>query len=387
MKTILSGLGNVLVLVLLAGLSVLLIALLSNANSGSATSRPSALAVSNGSPLAIPTAFSVQTSPLATPNMPSVPLARIGAPILLQASGPMGQPIHSSNEFVKAAGEKGAVLFDPSSGLTRTLATTGLMSAHASDHWLVYVDEPVPSTPATYYSRIKIVDVNTGKEILLGDQHANQYDPQISGGYVVWIDWRNREKSGVDIYGYDLTTGKEFPVVADPRPNSGPKISGQWMVYVDPTDKDVNLAELRAHSLKTGEDFVIGIIPAPNDASNGTYYAIDGDKIAWTKYITDGQDELRLYDLTTRIDRKLLDGGVSDLSLSAKNGIIVFPGGKQGWVVLDWFQPTPAPLSIAPPVKPQGGYLLSVAGNYLVWRISLDHDQTDWQIFVAPIIR
>lgn len=377
MKNLRSGFSNILVLIFLVGLAVVMVAIFNSQNLQSAGL--------GSSP--IPTAVGTHTSPLATPAT-NVPPARIGKPVVLQASGRLGQLNQASDKIVNATGENGTILLDPTSGLTRTLAITGLINAHASNHWLVYEDRP-PLASAAYYSRIKIVDLNNGTEIVLGNQTANQQDPQISGNYVVWIDWRNRENSGVDIYGYDLTTGKEFPIITNPRPNSGPKISGTWMVYLEPTDKDVHLAELRAHSLVTHQDFSIGIIPSPNDARSGTFYAIDGDKVAWVKNITDGQYELHLYDVAAKTDRQLtgtLSLPPSMLSLSAKSGIVTYYDEARR-SALDWFQPTPVPLSITAPVKSQWGYDLSTAGDYLVWRIPLNRESSNGQIIVTKIMR
>jgi beta propeller repeat protein len=223
---------------------------------------------------------------------------------------------------------------------------------------------------------------------------ANQQSPSISGDMVVWQDWRNQATSGLDIYGYDLTTGKEFPVVVKPGPDSAPRISGQWVVYLEPTTQGKDLADLHAHSLKTGEDFPIGIIPAPNNASNGTYHAIDGDKVAWMK-VTDatwGQysSELHLYDLTSRTDRKLTDPLPErlalDVSLSAQSEIVVFnsPGGR--WTVLDWHPSTPVVIPVTVPQK-SVSYSLLVSGDYLVWRIGLNREGTDVNIYAVPITR
>jgi beta propeller repeat protein len=379
MKNWRSGFSNLFILVFLAGLAMAIIVVFNSPRlrgTGSASSP-------------LPTAVDSQASPLPTPVGGDVPLARIGPSVLLQASGPLGRINQTPDHLVNVAGENGTTSFDLASGSKQNLANFGLSNAYVSDHWLTYEDHP-PLDSAIYYHRIKVVDLNTGKEVVLGDQTANQQRPQISGNFVVWIDWRNREKSGVDIYGYDLTTDKEFPVVINSRPNRGPKISGHWIVYVEPTDLGKSLAEMRVHSLETGEDFAIGIIPSPNDASNGTYYAIDGDKVVWTKYLTDGQCELHLYDLTTQTDQRLLDlGGIpaSDLSISAKSGLVVFPGGTRGWVILDWLQPTPTALSFTPPVKSEWGYQLSVAGDYLVWQIPLSPDYKDGQLFITKVVR
>lgn len=375
MKTIRSGLSSVVALAALAGLVVLLVGLFSTANSNSVGPNTSPVATLIG-----------QISPLATPN---VPLARIGSPVLLQASGPLGLLNQAADKFVNIGGENGTILLDPTNGLTRTLATTGLVNARVSDSWLVYEDRPSLESSA-YYSRIKAVDLNTGRELMLGGKDFYQRRPSISGNIVVWEDWRNQATSGLDIYGYDLTTGKEFPVVVKDGPSSDARISGQWVTYIEPTGRAKYLAQLRAHSLKTGEDYAIGIIPAPNTANSGTYHAFDGDKIAWVEALADGQYELHLHDLTTKTDRSLTEAKHQPptyLSLSAKSGIVVYYDDTNRRIALDWFQPTPAILSSVPPVQSQWGYQLSVVGDYLVWQIPRGSDYSDGQVFVSRISR
>ncbi len=380
MKTIRSGLSNGLVLAALAGLALLLISLFSSANSS-----PTTL---GSSPIATPTG--VQISPLSTP---SVPVARIGAPVLLQASGPLGLLNQAPDKFINIGGEKGTVLLDPANGLTRTLATTGLINAHASGHWLVYEDRPSSESPALYYSRIKIVDLNTGKEVLLGDQSANQYEPQISGNIVVWDEPRNGKLSR--IYAYDLATNKTFSVAVGEGVRGHPLISGQWIAYIhwlgqNPTGWE-GPVELRAYSLATGEDLLVGLMPMTKDSWALSRYTIDGDKVVWTKQTSSIQYtyELHLYDLTTRTDRQLTQPQqwpLAGISLSTKSGLVAFNNDGQR-MVLDWLQPEPASVSVTPPVQAQWGYELSVAGDYLVWQIPRGPDYSDGQIFVSRISR
>jgi hypothetical protein len=150
---------------------------------------------------------------------------------------------------------------------------------------------------------------------------------------------------------------------------------------------------LRARSLKTSEDFLIGVIPAPNDARNGTFYTIDGDKVAWTRVeTTSGQylAELHVYDLISRTDHALTapsNGWPADLSLSTQSGVVVYSVPGQGWMALDWLQPEPTPLAVTPPADTAWGYELSVTGHYLLWRVYLNKDISESEAFVAEIMR
>jgi hypothetical protein len=380
MKNLRKGFSNILVLVFLVGLAVLMIAILSSQSLRSAGP--------GSSP--IPTTVGVQVSPLSTTVGSSVPLARIGASIQLQMSGPLGLVNQSSGKFVSIAGERGTVLFDPASGVTRTLANTALTNAHVSDHWLVYEDQP-PLGSTTYFSRIKAVDLNTGKQTFLGNENSSQQDPQISGDVVVWDEAHNGHKTNV--YAYDLVASKTFSVAIGEGIRGYPQISGQWIVYLQwpgqhPTGKEEQV-ELHVRSLATDEDLLVGLMPMTIDSWGLSRYALDGDKLAWVKRTPDGQFEIHLFDLTSKIDRKLIGPEkwpLAGISLSAKNGIIVYNNDGRR-VALDWLQTTPTPLSLTLPTKVQWGYELSVIDDYLVWRIPLNRESSDVQIFAAKILR
>jgi beta propeller repeat protein len=386
MSSVRNGVSNILLFVFLVGLVVVVIAFFN--------SRGSYNAGPGSSP--VPTAVGVQTSPLATPTGSMGSLAKIGAPVLIRSSSATGLQSGDQQNLLSVSrrgNQAYTTIFDLATGKERKIADIASLNARLSGRWLVYEDHP-PVTSTVYFSRIKAVNLNSGKEILLGDENATQQSPSISGDIVVWADWRNREKTNVDIYGYDLLRGQEFPIVVKPGPNSGPKISGKWVVYVEPTAQSQHLAELRAHSLVTGEDFSIGIIPAPQDATNGTYYAIDSDEVAWTK-VDPGSPSLsalHLYDLRTRLDRQLskqtMGEPSSGLSISSRAGIVVCGCAGQGWTAFDTFQSPPVQLSVTKPMTSStGGYQLSVLGDNLVWWVGLRPGTFESNIYIAPISR
>jgi len=231
------------------------------------------------------------------------------------------------------------VTFDLASGQERKLADKSLYHAHLSDHWLVYIDEAPPGGSGNY-SRLKVIDINTGQEILNED---NAFQPSISGNVVVWIDLRNGTE---DIYAHSLATSKEFPVVTGPGNRDYPRISGNWVIYLQrtkfPTGHETTTAQLRAHSLKTNDDFAIGNTPFANDSFQGTYHAIDGHMVAWVEFEESALSahSLHLYDLSTRSDRILIGQDNSGLwlpSVSNDAGLLAYNRDQ----VLDWSQPTP----------------------------------------------
>lgn len=386
MKNWRSGFSNILILSFLVGLAALIIAVFDS--QGLQSAGP------GSSP--VPTAVGVQVSPLSTPVGSSVALARIGTPVLIQSSSVIGLQGGDQQNLLgvsRRGNQAYTAVFDLVTGKERKIANTALPNARLSGHWLIYEDHP-PVTSTVYYNRIKVVNLNSRQEFLLGDNNAMQQSPSISGDIVVWTDWRNQEKTNVDIYGYDLVKGQGFPIVVKPGPNSGPMISGKWIVYIEPTAQGQHLAELRAHSLATGEDFSIGIIPDPQDATNGTHYAIDGDEVVWTKVepSNPSSSSLHLYNLRTRLDRQLSEQTMgepsSGLSISSHAGIVVCGCAGQGWTVIDTFQSPPVQLSVTKPMtSPTGGYQLSVLGDSLVWWVGLRPGTHEANVYIVPITR
>jgi hypothetical protein len=179
----------------------------------------------------------------------------------------------------------------------------------ASDQWLVGFEEKTApnSWPRVYqlraYNRLQ------AKEIpLQGQAPSTRSDLNLSGSIAVWSDQRNYEtQKRIDIYGYDLDKGLEFPIVQRPGLRTFPRISGAWVIYLDVPARYE--AHLRAVNLKTQEDFEIGTVLHPNDASTGHFHAIGGDKVAWTHCVTGLDCSVHLYDLNTRTDRTLMNGG------------------------------------------------------------------------------
>ncbi len=381
MKNWRSGLSNVLVLVFLVGLAALMIAILSGQKPQSAGPGPSPVA----------TAIGVQVSPLSSPAPGASPI-KVGNPIQLTSSREASLLKENQGKFTGIVGRKDnahTVLFEPVTGEERQLADRVLPYAQVSGNWLIYLEESNP-TALKHSRRIKIRDLKTQQEFPLGNEDNIQSNPEISGNIVVWDDARNGNKSEAGIYAYDLKTGKEFPVIVGQPKIGYPRISGEWIVYLHFATERASTVELRAHSLKVGEDFLIGLIPNSQDSWFGTHYAIDDDKVVWTKYDPSQYlGELHLYDLKTRTDRQLTEPNnfpPAGLSMSTKSGVIVYnDAGKR--VVLDWLQSTPAPVSATVPIASEWGYELSVAGDYLIWEISLNQDNSEQQIYVAKLIR
>lgn len=249
-----------------------------------------------------------------------------------------------------------------------------LWSPVVSGRWLAYVDE-TQQTPR----QIKVLNLETGKEVALGRDELGQGKPAISGNWVVWEETSPDNARVSNIYAYDLSADTRFPIAVEAgKVRCCPKVSQQWAIYLQgdaPWDSQRTTIELRAHSLTTGEDFVIGSVPAPNNASFGVFHALDNDKVVWVSYGSNWSTVLHLYDLVRREDRILPSepGYVGDISLTDKHQMVVV--NNNGWKVIDWSRPQPVA------VRPWGASLeyLRAAGDYLAGRAARD-------VFVAQIL-
>jgi beta propeller repeat protein len=385
MKNFRNGFSNIVILVFLGGLVIAMIAIFNSL--GGQSSGPSS------SP--VPTAVGSQASPLSTPTASSIPLARIGEPTLMRPNGQQKQiegGLDPRLGIIKKNNEEYLAAFDLTTGQERKLLDKNPWWPRYSGHWLAYVDQQ-PLGAARYSYQIKVRDLNTSKEISLAKGNAIQKYPDISNNIVVWMNWQDEDPLGPDVYAYDLTAKKDLPVVGGPGSRSYPKVSGKWVIYLQwtgklPDDGSAGIAELRAHSLETGEDFAIGPTRRVNDSFFGTYHAIDGDKIAWTKYNAgNNTGELHLYDLITRNDRRLTEPHnfpPAHISISAQSGLITYI--DDGWTVLDYLQPAPVSAPLPQPPESLGSYdSLALFGNYLIGQASIKRSVLEERTF-APFV-
>jgi hypothetical protein len=250
-----------------------------------------------------------------------------------------------------------------------------LWSPVVSGHWLAY-EEQTPQAPM----QIKVLNLDTGREIALGNGELGQGSPAISGNWVAFEERSPNDNEVSNIYAYDLSKGTRQPVaVEEGKVRCCPKVSKQWVIYLQveaPWDSQRTSIELRAHSLTTGEDFSIGSVPAPNDASFGVFHALDNDKVVWVSYGPNWSKILHLYDLTRREDLILPSepGYVGDVSITDKHQLVVV--NNNGWKVINWSKPQPEAVALS---WSGGSDYLRATGDYLVGKASRD-------LFVAQIL-
>jgi beta propeller repeat protein len=99
-----------------------------------------------------------------------------------------------------------------------------------------------------YHADVRAVDLRTGVPFPVSTvpgsapQSSTEVGMDVSGGIVVWEDWRNNPGHwneppfNCDIYGYDLSTGVEFPICTATGPQHRPRVSGNLVVWEDYRD-------------------------------------------------------------------------------------------------------------------------------------------------------
>jgi len=127
----------------------------------------------------------------------------------------------------------------------------------------------------------------------------DQSSPAISGDRIVWVDCRNEERTGYDIYINDLG-GDGIPLCSEPGWKPGwdrsPAISGGKVVW------DGN-GSLYLYDIATGEETLIAFITSPP--------AMSGNRIVWSKR-GDYSDDLYMYDITTQKETPICTDQYSD---------------------------------------------------------------------------
>jgi beta propeller repeat protein len=80
------------------------------------------------------------------------------------------------------------------------------------------------------YGEIYFRDLETGDQRRLTNNTFGQYAPDIDGHWVVWQDNRHTQ---VDLYGYDLRSSVETRLTSTPANESRPCIAGSWVLFTE----------------------------------------------------------------------------------------------------------------------------------------------------------
>jgi len=160
--------------------------------------------------------------------------------------------------------------------------------------------------PATAHAAIL-----TGFETNITNIPADQFDPAISGHYVVFTDF-----SGIDadVWYADLQTGQIHPVNISSGDQQLTDVSDNHIVYTDWTSMDVFVFDITNGETQnvTGDAL-----------SNSLDPAISHNLVAWTDD-RDGNAEIYAMDLLTGETRRISNDPLVDQSPAVGDGIIVW---------------------------------------------------------------
>ncbi|MCK5801078.1 MAG: hypothetical protein KAI47_28015 [Deltaproteobacteria bacterium] len=183
------------------------------------------------------------------------------------------------------------------------LASVGRRIAISDEH-VVWVGWSGGSSLST----IVIYDLATGKEKPLSPGPGAQSFPRIDGDQVVWVDGRNKgpallgTKGNHDIYYYNLTKRQELAITRDAAVQLEPDVSGKWVVWEDwraspGGDPAVNKSnsDIYAYNLKTHQEVQLTNFPGRELSPR-----VDRDRVFFRMGDMKGNANLFMIDLTKR---------------------------------------------------------------------------------------
>lgn len=163
---------------------------------------------------------------------------------------------------------------------------------------------------------------NTGRFLYRGD--ANEaHTPAISGDRVAWVK-TIVTGSGInhDIWMYNISTDTFVPIATDPADQFDPAISGNYIVYTDNRNGNdeiymYDLFEERERRITT-------------NIAGQTHPAISGDRIVWMDYRNGLNPDIYMYNISTRRQNPItLNASVQEYpAISGKN--IVWADSRTG---------------------------------------------------------
>ena len=141
---------------------------------------------------------------------------------------------------------------------------------------------------------IFMYNVATGEETQITDDGELQTLPSISGGKIVWVDYRNNdgmdESGDSDIYMYDIATGKETRLTYAQNHYGDPVISNDIVVW---NRNDGMTGGIYAYDLSSGGETLL-YTQTLFDYVN--FFDFDQDKVVYTQYI-DGDSNVYMIEL------------------------------------------------------------------------------------------
>jgi beta propeller repeat protein len=140
---------------------------------------------------------------------------------------------------------------------------------------------------------------------------ADQFDPAISGDFIVYADMRGNDH---DVWYYDLSQSKEFPVTTAPGDQRLTDVSDGTIVYADYVNVDI-----MAFYVPSGPMVDI----TASSGSNSNEPSVGGKLVAWQDD-RDGNYEIYAKNLQTGEERRITSSSDADQKPAVNNGIIVW---------------------------------------------------------------
>ncbi|PIQ84577.1 MAG: hypothetical protein COV75_01540 [Candidatus Omnitrophica bacterium CG11_big_fil_rev_8_21_14_0_20_63_9] len=160
---------------------------------------------------------------------------------------------------------------------------------------IVWSDRGVNGRPDIY-----LYNLATGHQEKITDDPSDQFAPVISGDLIAWTDSRH---GNPDIYLYDLATGRELRVTTHASTQANVAISGNrlawWDVRRNPR-RDVYVCTYDRDAGTCPEQRI-----TPNNAKAGSP-VISGDRVVWADRRSSAEENIFVYDLTTKKERRLI---------------------------------------------------------------------------------
>jgi hypothetical protein len=295
--------------------------------------------------------------------------------------------------------ERGAqeiFVMDMSSRQTRVLTTRDVMGVESSsERWLYN-----PHISGEYVTWIASL---SQEQILLAyNLQTNQLsfitrgtgiaDADLSDHIVIW---RQLEDGRYwHILGYDLERLMYSRIVTGSRRALRPQISGQWVIYEDWAERDGSDVSLYLTRMDATEEICIGQVYAPEIQAVPQFYALDTPWVAWSTGHWSDRPELYLYNLETRqavtVTVTPCDASaarprrVENLALSG-NVVIFTCGQPMGYdIERGEFFSVPVYAMMPADGKWWGLEGWSISGDRIVWVLSSDQES---RVYTARIER
>ena len=196
---------------------------------------------------------------------------------------------------------------------------------------------------------IKMYDLSTSAERMIGEGDANSNNPAIYGDIIVWEDGRNNGPGdgNRDIYMYDLSTSTETQITTNLSRQADPAIYGDRIVWTDERNTVTydDMSDIYMYDLSNSEE--IRITTAEEEQlAQGTETrittndsgqedpAIYGDRIVWTDWRNDNgsytNSDIYMYDLLTSTETQITTNGSNQMWPAIYGNRIVWTDERNG---------------------------------------------------------